>query len=76
MKTKLLKEKLTKKEEALVTRADKAILEYLEDIKKFGTESTVTTFDKAKCVGLVIALHTMEIINFDMFEKVTDCLYK
>lgn len=70
-----IKKNPTKSEQTFLRVFDNMVIDYLNDLKKFGYDSYTGRNSRANCVGLLRALRLANVISDDMYSNILDCLY-
>ena len=74
MKT-MIKKNLSKKDSSLIDYFDVVFVEFLELRQKWGKDNQMVIAEKWKAIGILNSLRIMEIVSYEMMQKVMDCLF-
>ena len=75
MKT-MIKKNLSKKDSSLIDYFDVVFVEFLELRQKWGKDNQMVIAEKWKAIGILNSLRIMEIVSYEMMQKVMDCLFQ
>ena len=74
MKT-MIKKNLSKKDSSLIDYFDIVFAEFLELRQRWGKDDQMVITEKWKAIGILNSLRIMEIVSYEMVDKVMECFF-